>query len=116
MMGKKRIEKFKKIFEEKRNAIIESIRNKDITVDAEGDEVDVIQGATLNAIREKLSMRDIESLRKIDQALEKIDDGSFGICEECGQPIGEKRIEAIITCSTCIDCANRLEKVSKQFA
>jgi RNA polymerase-binding protein DksA len=49
-------------------------------------------------------------LRAIDHALERIDDGSFGICETCGQPISEERLEAIAYATQCIDCRRKGER------
>lgn len=115
-MTKAKILKFKKLFEEKRNVIINIIKAPNIEVDVDGDEVDVVQGAVLNDLREKLSMRDIESLNKINDALLKIENGTFGDCEECGELISEKRLEAVLGCKLCIDCAEDAEILRKQYA
>jgi RNA polymerase-binding protein DksA len=48
-------------------------------------------------------------LSAIDEALKKIDDGTFGTCARCGRPIAEARLEAIPYASRCIDC-KRLEE------
>ena len=42
----------------------------------------------------------------IDQALEKIDDGTYGTCQNCGNPIGEARMEFRPTSTFCVDCKN----------
>jgi RNA polymerase-binding protein DksA len=44
-------------------------------------------------------------LAQIEQALARLDDGIYGICETCGNPIGEKRIAALPYALTCIACA-----------
>jgi len=46
-------------------------------------------------------------LEEIQAALNRIDAGKFGICEECGSPIAEERLEAIPYVSRCIKCAAR---------
>jgi RNA polymerase-binding protein DksA len=51
-----------------------------------------------------------ELLGKIDAALRRIDDGTYGICENCGQPIGEERLEAMPWATLCIDCKRREER------
>jgi len=40
----------------------------------------------------------------VDQALARIDDGTFGTCQDCGRPIGADRIEALPWAARCIDC------------
>ena len=59
-------------------------------VTAERGEVDALVG----------SLRD--TLSDIDEALTKLDNGTYGVCEECGQPIGEARLEAMPAARLCI--------------
>jgi RNA polymerase-binding protein DksA len=49
-------------------------------------------------------------LKEIDKALEKIDEGTFGVCETCGNPIAEERLAAIPYATQCIDCKRREER------
>jgi RNA polymerase-binding protein DksA len=49
-------------------------------------------------------------LRAIDGALERIDDGTYGICVTCGRPISEDRLEAIPWATQCIDCRRAEER------
>jgi RNA polymerase-binding protein DksA len=44
-------------------------------------------------------------LAEIDAALQRIDEGMYGICTNCGKPIQEERLEALPWASLCIDCA-----------
>jgi RNA polymerase-binding protein DksA len=46
-------------------------------------------------------------LTELDDALARVDGGTFGICDECGEPIGAERLEARPTATTCISCASR---------
>jgi RNA polymerase-binding protein DksA len=48
-------------------------------------------------------------LTAIDEALKKIEDGTFGLCTRCGDPIAEERLEAMPYATKCIDC-KRLEE------
>lgn len=59
-----------------------------------------------------LRLRDRERmlLKKIDEAVEQIDKGTFGICENCGNEIGIKRLEARPVTTYCIDCKTRQEE------
>jgi DnaK suppressor protein len=49
-------------------------------------------------------------LKEIERALAKIDSGSFGMCETCGNPIAEERLLAIPYATQCIDCKRREER------
>jgi RNA polymerase-binding transcription factor len=45
------------------------------------------------------------TLADVERALEKLSDGTYGLCDECGEPIGEERLEAISWATLCIACA-----------
>ncbi len=63
-------------------------------VTAERGEVDALVG----------SLRD--TLSDIDEALTKLDQGTYGVCENCSRPIGEPRLEAMPAARLCISCAS----------
>jgi DnaK suppressor protein len=44
------------------------------------------------------------NLREVERAIAKLDDGSYGRCERCGNPIGDERLDAIPWALLCIDC------------
>ena len=50
------------------------------------------------------------TLENIEAALERIEDGTYGLCEECGVKIPKKRLEAIPYTSMCVKCASQLEQ------
>jgi DnaK suppressor protein len=62
-----------------------------------------------------LRIRDRERklLSKIKSALERIDSGDFGICEMCGDDIGEERLEARPVTTLCISCKKKQEAMEK---
>jgi RNA polymerase-binding transcription factor DksA len=49
----------------------------------------------------------LDTLREIEDALRKFDEGTYGRCESCGNPITEARLEAMPAARLCIDCASR---------
>jgi DnaK suppressor protein len=57
-----------------------------------------------------LTDRERDKLRLIDEALRKIDDGSYGICESCGDEIGEDRLRAMPLAKLCLSCKIDLER------
>jgi DnaK suppressor protein len=60
--------------------------------------------------------RERKLLLKIDSTLKKIDDGSYGYCEDTGEPIGIARLLARPTASLSIEAQERRERMKKQFA
>ena len=48
-----------------------------------------------------------EALDEVEHALVKLDQGTYGICEQCGRPINEARLEAMPAARLCIDCASQ---------
>jgi DnaK suppressor protein len=72
--------------------------------------------ATLESGRSfELRIRDRERklVTKIDEAIARIDEGAFGVCEDCGEEIGLKRLEARPVTTLCIDCKTLQETREK---
>jgi DnaK suppressor protein len=63
----------------------------------------------------ELRIRDRERklIMKMQEAIKRIDDGVYGICEACGGPISEKRLMARPVTTDCIDCKTKQEKMEK---
>ena len=61
----------------------------------------------------RLKEREQKLLKKIDEAIERISNGTFGICESCGGEIGYKRLKARPVTTLCIDCKTRQEQEEK---
>lgn len=62
----------------------------------------------------RLRSREQKLLKKIDEAIARIDDGSYGVCETCGNPIGIKRLEARPVTTLCIECKTAQEEEEKR--
>ncbi len=60
-----------------------------------------------------LSDRERAKMSAIDDALERIADGSYGVCESCGLEIGEERLEALPFTRLCRDCQQDLEREAR---
>lgn len=72
--------------------------------------------ASLEADRNfELRIRDRERklIAKMQEAIRRIDDGTFGICDSCGGPISEKRLLARPVTTQCIECKTKQEKLEK---
>jgi len=61
----------------------------------------------------RLRGRERKLLKKIEDAIEKIDQGTFGICDKCGEEINIKRLEARPVTTMCIDCKTQQEEEEK---
>ena len=61
----------------------------------------------------RLRGREQKLMKKIDEALKRIEDGTFGICETCGEKIATKRLQARPVTTLCIDCKTTQEEEEK---
>ncbi len=75
-----------------------------------GDEGDRADTERTHEFSVLLSERDKEKLLTIEEALERIGEGTYGICEECGEEIGAGRLKAMPLARLCVPCQSRLEK------
>lgn len=77
---------------------------------------DPVDRASLESDRNfLLRIRDRERklIGKIEKALERVEDGTFGICERCGEEISEERLKARPVTTFCIDCKEEQENLEK---
>jgi DnaK suppressor protein len=80
------------------------------------DSPDFLDQAAMEADRSfRLRMRDREKrlMAKITEALERIDDGNYGVCEACGGEISLKRLKARPVATHCIRCKNKMEATER---
>ena len=80
---------------------------------ASADIVDQASSQTEKSVELRASNRRRKLVNKIDQALKKIKDGSYGFCEETGEPIGLKRLIARPIATLSIEAQERHEKEEK---
>ena len=80
------------------------------------DIVDQASSYTEKNVELRAINRQIKLISKIDSALKRIQDGSYGFCEETGEPIGLKRLIARPVATLCISAQERHEKDEKVYA
>jgi DnaK suppressor protein len=119
-LTKKELVKFKELLEEKRHAVLERARKtltEDMTLDPNdlADEMDLAASEYIQSFEFRLRGREKSLLVKVDLALKKIEDGTFGICDVCDEPIGKKRLEARPETSLCIRCKEDQERDERTF-
>jgi len=83
---------------------------------ASADIVDQASSYTEKNVEMKAINRQIKLISKIDQAIKKIENGTYGFCEETGEPIGIKRLIARPVAKLCIAAQEKHEKEEKVYA
>lgn len=81
-----------------------------------GDEGDLAVSELSLSITLRLQERQTQLLQKIDRALGKIEEGSFGLCEQCEEPLNINRLKARPVASLCIACKEEQESKERVFA
>ena len=119
-LKKKDLKRFRDILLAKKKEILRNAQrtlNEDMTLDPDDlpDEMDLASSEYLQSFTFRLRGREKTFLKKIDHALLKIDDGTFGICEECEEPIHVKRLEARPETTLCIRCKEDQERMEKAY-
>lgn len=112
---KKETEKYRRALVEKKDSLSqEMLKNKDAGQEnSEENTQDIADKASSSYTKEFLfSLSDSERLlvQQIEQALARIEDGNYGLCTNCGNPIPEKRLDAVPWTPYCVDCMELSEK------
>lgn len=118
-MRKREIAKIQKILLGQREEILQNAKKTlsgDIYLDPDDfpDEIDTASSEMNLAFQGRLRERERGLLSKINEALDKIDDSTFGECESCGEEIGLKRIQARPMAQLCIDCKSEQEQQERR--
>ena len=116
-MNKEQIDYFKDLLEQRLQELLSNVDGTvtDMTGDVESFP-DPTDRASLESDRNfTLRIRDRERklIGKIKEALERIEEGSFGICEKCGGDISFKRLQARPVTTYCIECKKKEESQEK---
>lgn len=113
-MKKEIVARFKKIFESQRQKIIfnEGIIKEDFTAcpDDRFDEIDQATTDIEQSMRLRLLNRETLYIKKINDSLRRIEEGTFGECDDCGEEIELKRLEARPTATLCVFCKEEQER------
>ena len=117
MLSKKKQKNFKDLLTKKLDVLLEEA-NKTVSLmtDQRENYPDPTDRATLESDRNfELRIRDRERrlISKIRDALERIEEGTFGICDVCGEHISQKRLEARPVTTLCIECKKKQENEEK---
>jgi DnaK suppressor protein len=119
-LRKRDLDKFRKLLTSQRELLIENARRAlagDIHLDPDDfpDEMDAASSEINLAFLGRLRERERGLITKIDQALAKIDSNEYGLCENCGEEVGIKRLEARPVAELCIDCKSEQERLERRM-
>jgi len=118
-MNPKHLEFFRQKLMEWRSSLIEesqeTINNLRGEVRDVGDEAERASRETENSLELRTRDRYRKLIGKIDEALGRVDDGSYGYCEETGEEIGLARLQARPNATLCLDAQERWELKQKQM-
>lgn len=114
-MDKRKLEKFKKSLLAMRGEILskaKKLKEDSYTLGSDGiqDMADAASNSYNVDILMSISDNDLNLLKDIDNSLDKMRHGTYGICEECEEKISEKRLEANPVARYCITCKRMMEE------
>lgn len=121
-MNQRELKRFKEILLAERKKLMANAKTtmedsiEQVKADNVLDEGDEASAEAEVSMLYRLRDRERYLFKKIDKALEKIEDGTFGTCEECGDDIGVKRLEARPVTDLCVKCKEDEEQREKEYA
>jgi DnaK suppressor protein len=120
-LKKNELKKFAMALKEEKARILNQLdktKKHDLTLQTEDlpDEVDLASSELNQSMSLRIRDRERELVLRIEEALGKIEDGTFGLCEMCEEPIDIKRLEAQPVAEMCIRCKEQEEIQRKIYA
>ncbi|MCM2322242.1 MAG: TraR/DksA family transcriptional regulator [Oligoflexia bacterium] len=110
---------YKDLLNARREALLKALQAAAEASEAEevtyADSIDQASAIADRALAAKMKNRDREQLLQIEGALRRIEQGIFGECERCAEPITEARMKAFPLTTLCIDCKAELESEEHRF-
>jgi len=113
-MTKSEINRFKQILEAKQAELAWVLRNREgIAIEKSPDALDEVQHAAEREMAIRNLDRESHLLRNVRAALQRISDGTFGICVHCEEEISPKRIQAVPWTAYCIRCQEMADRTQQ---
>jgi DnaK suppressor protein len=118
-MRKRDLERCRTILLEQREHVlghVDRVSSGELDVDPDDspDEMDVALAESSLSFTGQIRERELRLLNKIEKSLKKIEQGSYGQCQGCGEEIGMERLRARPVASLCIDCKHEQEQLERQ--
>ena len=120
-MDAKTLTKYRKLLIEEKQRILNNSKNAlknelALSPDDMPDETDLAASEVNQNLVFKLRDRERQLLGKIDEAMARIEEGTFGSCADCEEPIEPRRLEARPVSTLCIACKEKQEHREKIYA
>ncbi len=114
-LDKKAIAKFRKTLLKEREQIVGDVKqivesSKEMGQDGIQDIGDEAANMYNKQVLLSLNENERKRLKEVDESLDRIENGTYGICDECGGPISLKRLEVRPVAKYCVPCLTKLEK------
>jgi DnaK suppressor protein len=110
-MTKNELNKYRNVLEDKQADLVQMMRNRDgIVIEKSADALDEVQYATERELAIRSLDRDSNLLRNVRAALDRIEEGSFGVCLHCEEDISPKRLAAVPFTAYCIVCQELVDR------
>ena len=104
---------FQEILELTEAELVHVLRNREgIAIEKSADQMDEIQYATERELAIRNVDRESTLLRQVKAALQRIQDGGFGTCLDCEEPISPKRLAAVPWATRCIQCQETSDRAA----
>jgi DnaK suppressor protein len=119
-VNQKDLKRYKKMLEDSKTALLDSAKKtlaeeSSFDTDDLPDEIDQASSEYAQSMAFRLRDREKFLLQKIEKALLRIEEGTFGICERCEEDISPKRLEARPVTTLCIRCKEEQEKKERSY-
>jgi DnaK suppressor protein len=88
-------------------AAVRPVQATERTSSRQGDLADQAMGNNEVHIQLKLKQTDAKILQAIEEALSRIEQGTYGVCRDCGEPVASARLNAIPWTRSCITCKEK---------
>lgn len=89
----------------------ETIGADTVGVDDIADEAERAQASLRQHLEVATCERLVDRIARLNDALQRLEDGSYGVCEHCGKPIDRKRLRAVPEATSCVGCQEALERL-----
>ena len=114
-MDKRRTKVFRDKLLDRREGLVGQVQaaeqySRERDAEATQDPADMAANAYTKELLVSMSDNDRQLLNLIDEALERMDDSGYGKCVRCGQPLPEKRLEAVPWARHCVKCQELQER------
>ena len=113
MLNKNFLQKMKELLLSQKQDLLNKSSQK-LDIDTDGDDTDEIQANILIGINNQLNIRNADKLKQIEGALNRVEDSTYGICQDCEEEIPEKRLTYNPYFLICVSCAESRETEHKQ--